>query len=120
MVRAEVDRLAVDLELQAAERQHLQPGRGDHDVGLELAARREPDAGLGERLDRVGDDLRAAVGERLEQVAVGHQAEPLLPGVVVGREVLVDREALGERLRRSAARISFLASLRPAAGELVT
>ena len=45
---------------------------------------------LGEGLDPVGDDLGAAGGDRLEEVAVGDQAEALVPGVVVGVEVLVD------------------------------
>ena len=60
------------------------------DVGLELRAGREPDARLGERLDLVGDDRRAAARDRLEQVAVGHEAQALVPRVVARREVRVD------------------------------
>ena len=47
----ELDRAAVDRELDAAERQQVQAGRGDDQVGLELGAGREPQAVLGERLD---------------------------------------------------------------------
>jgi hypothetical protein len=86
----DVDRRAVDRQLDAAEEQQVQPGGGHDDVGLELTARRQPDARLGERVDLVGDDLGGPRGDRLEQVAVGDDAEPLVPRVVAGREVGVD------------------------------
>ena len=81
---------AVDRELHAAERQQVQAGGGDDEVGLELVARPQPQPLLGERLDLVGDDRRSALRQRLEQVAVGHQAQALVPRVVAGREVGVD------------------------------
>ena len=66
----------------------------------------EPDARLGERLDLVGDDLGAAGGDLREQVAVGDQAEALVPGVVARVEVGVDRIARrqsgGDRLAEQA------------------
>ena len=34
------------------------------------------------RLDVVGDDRGAALADRAEQVAVGHEAQPLVPGIV--------------------------------------
>src|SRR5213079_1455129 len=42
---------------------------------------------------------RDAVADRLEQVAVGHQADALVPGVVLRLEVLVDVVAGRQRLR---------------------
>ena len=38
----------------------FEAGRGDDDVGLQFAAGLQPDAGLGEGLDLVGDDRRLA------------------------------------------------------------
>ena len=90
--------LAVDLELHPAEEEQVQPGRGDDHVGLQLLARLELDPARGEVVDAVGDDLGAAVVERFEEVAVGHDAEPLVPGVVVRLEVRVDVVARRERL----------------------
>ena len=62
---------------------------------------RKLEARLGERLDAVGDDRRAAVPDRLEQVAVRHQAQALIPRVVARLEVRVDvvtrRELVLER-----------------------
>ena len=84
-------------ELDPAEGQQVQPGGGDDDVGLELArptASRMPRSV--KRLDAVGDDRRAAASDRLEQVAVGHGAQPLVPRVVARAEVRVDGVALGQ------------------------
>ena len=53
---------------------------------------------LGEGRDAVGDDRGGAAADRLEQVGVGHRAQPLVPRVVGRVEVLVDRIA-----RRAAA-----------------
>jgi hypothetical protein len=44
-------------------------------------------AGGGEGLDVVGDHRRTAVAQHLEQVAVGHHAQALVPGLVGRREV---------------------------------
>ena len=82
-------------------------------AGLEL------DPALGEGLDAVGDDLGAAVGERLEEVGVGDQAEPLVPGVVARLEVGVDVVAGAAAPRSTPRRSSFLHQLRPAAAEPV-
>ena len=57
---AEVDRRAVDGELRSRPApRSCRPGGGDDDVGVQLLAGLQPDAGLGERLDRVGDDRGA-------------------------------------------------------------
>ena len=53
-------------------------------------ARPEPEAGLGKGLDVIGDDRGGAVRDGPEQIAVGDEAEPLVPGVVAGGEVGVD------------------------------
>ncbi len=49
-------------------------------------------------VDPVGHHGRAAVLDRLEQVGVGHRAQPLVPRVVGRAEVLVDRIILGQLL----------------------
>ena len=80
------------------------------EVGLELLAGAQPDARLGERLDLVGDDRRAPVLQRLEQIAVRHQAEALVPRVVARREVRARRRSPGRASLRTPSRISFFAS----------
>ncbi len=94
----EVDRFTVDGEVDLAERHHLQAGRRDDDVGLEVVARLQLDPGLGERDDPIGDDRHGACLDRLEQVAVGHEAETLIPRRVARREVRVDVVLGPERL----------------------
>ena len=84
---AEAARLAVDTHLDAAEDLELQAGGGDDDIGLQLLAGFEPDATLGESVDLVGDDRGLAGADGLEQVAVRHRAEALVPGFVARREV---------------------------------
>jgi hypothetical protein len=93
-----VDLLAVDRQDHAAEQLQVEAGGGDDDVGRQVLAARELQARLGERVDAVGDHLRRPVAEGAEQVAVRDDAEPLLPRVVGRAEVLVDREALGQRV----------------------
>ena len=114
----QVHRLAVDRQRHTAEQLDVQTRCGDDDVGLEVAAGLQLDPGLGEGRDAVGDHRGGAVCDRLEQVAVGHRAQPLIPRVVGGVEVLVDRIALGQplALRR---RISRRAALRVPLAELV-
>ncbi len=56
----------------------------------------QADAVSGEGVDLVGDDGGALVPDRLEQVAVRHQAQPLVPGIVargeMGGDVVVGAE----------------------------
>ena len=69
-----------------------------------MRARIELDSRLGETLDGVGDDVGLAGLDRLEQVGVGHEADPLVPRVVRRREVGVDlvlRQVLGELAQQS-------------------
>ena len=82
----------------AAEGQQLEPGRGDHDVGLEHPPAPQPDPLGDERVDVVGDHLGLAALDRPEQVGVGHRAEPLVPGVVRRGEVLGDQRGVPEIL----------------------
>ena len=49
-----------------AERDEREAGGRDDDVGIEVLARLELDAGLGERLDVVGHDRSAALLDGLE------------------------------------------------------
>ena len=62
----------------------------------QLLAGGQLDAGLGEPLDGVGDDVGLALADGLEQIAVGRQAQSLVPRVVAGAEVLLDVVALGQ------------------------
>ena len=51
---------------------------------------RELEAGLGEPCDLAGDDRRLARADRLEQIAVGHEAEALPPRRVRRGEMRLD------------------------------
>src|ERR1700685_4053467 len=82
------DRLAVDLDLNPAHQPQLESGRGDDDVGFELLARRQTQGGLGGGFALAGDDRRLAGAQRREQVAVGDEAQTLVPGLVARVEVL--------------------------------
>ena len=84
------DRLAVDGDRHAAEQLHDQPGGGDDDVGLKLAAAFQRDAVLREAGDPVGDDLDLAAADRLEQIGVGDEADALVPGIVGRTEMAID------------------------------
>ena len=86
----------------AAERLQLQAGGGDDDVGVEVPAGFERDAGGVDMVDVVGDHLGAAVGDGGVQVGVGDQAQPLIPRVVARLEVGVDVVAVGQVLDRLA------------------
>src|SRR3954454_13598796 len=113
----EIDRAAVDADLEPAEHLQVQPGRGDDDVGFELAAIPELDATLREGVDLVGDDGGALVADRLEQVAIGHQAQPLLPWIVARRKVLADVVFRPQR-HLDATEDQFLGAVGLAAAEL--
>ena len=65
----------------------FEAGRDDDDVGGERLPGGEADACRVEALDGVGDDRGAAGADRREQVAVGDQADALVPGLVARREV---------------------------------
>ena len=59
--------------------------------------------GRGERLDVIGHDLGLPGAERVEEVAVGGQAQPLVPRVVRGGEVRGHVIAVGQALADAAA-----------------
>lgn len=86
--------LAVDDEIEAGERQQPQPGRGDDDVGRQLAPGGQAHTTRREPVDAVGDDIGAALADDPEEVAVGHGAQPLVPRVVRRVEVGVDVETV--------------------------
>ena len=96
----------------------LQAGRGHHDVGLELFAGFQPQAALREGRDPAGDHRGPLVADGAEQVAVRHQAQALVPGVVGWLEMRVDLVPGGQLLDRHAADpVSH--HLRPSLAELV-
>ncbi len=72
---------------------------------------------LGEGVDLAGDDGRAFLPDRPEQVAVRHQAEPLLPGIVARREMRADVVVRTQR-HLDAAEDQFLRALRLASAQL--
>lgn len=120
--------LAVDVEIDPAEEPHVQARRRDDEVGVEVVAGLERDPGLGEPLDPVGDDGGAAVAQRGEEVAVGAEAQALIPRLVrrveVGVHGIALRQGLGVGLPdecagglREGADELHLASLGPDAGE---
>lgn len=92
----DIDGLAVDGEVNAAQEAQVQPRGGDDDVGVKLLAGVEEDAIADDALDGVGDNAGTPAVETLEEVAVRAQAQTLLPRVVPGLEVWVDGEVRGQ------------------------
>ena len=90
-------------------------------VTIRSACSSAPDSSLqallGERVDAVGDDRRGSVADRLEQVAVGNEAQALVPRVVLGLEMRVDVVAGGELFLQAFAQQRLHRS-RPATAEL--
>ncbi|PHK11687.1 hypothetical protein VF09_06710 [Nostoc linckia z9] len=78
---------AVDNEIDPGQQLHVESGRRHDHIGFQLLARFEQDALFGEAIDMTGDHRGAVRLDRLKQVAVGHQAEPLVPDIVAGREM---------------------------------
>ena len=83
----ELDLPAVDRNFHAAQHLQHEPGGGDDDVRRKFAAILQADAVPGEGVDLCGRDGGAVFLDRLEQIAVGHQAQPLVPRVVAWREM---------------------------------
>src|SRR5690606_25501743 len=77
----------VDGQLCAAGHEQAESGRRDHEIRLDVVARTQADARWREALDVPGDHRDSAVSNRLEEVAVGYEAQALVPRVVAGREV---------------------------------
>ena len=72
----------------------MESGRGDDDIGLDQVARFGADAGLGEMVDLVGDDIDLARRHRAEQIAVGDERQPLLPYAIARGEIGLEAEIL--------------------------
>jgi hypothetical protein len=113
----EFDRAAVDADLHAAEHLQNEPGGGDDDVGLNSL----PSFSLMPLLVKLSISLVTTEArfflDRPEQVAIGHQAEPLIPGIVARREMRSDVVVRAER-HPHAAEDQLLDPIRLAPGEL--
>src|SRR5690606_18970085 len=77
-----VDRRAVEARGDLSAEQESEPGGGHDDVGRQPLARGEPHALRVEPGDRAGDDPGAPSVDGLDQVAIGDEAEPLLPRAI--------------------------------------
>lgn len=91
-----VDELPVDLDRRAAADEDAETGRGDDDVRVEATARVQLDALGCDLFDGVGDDVGVAGAETLVEVAIGGDAESLVPDVVARLEVRVERDVRGQ------------------------
>ena len=98
-----VDLLAVDADPDAAQRLQLDAGRGDDDVGVEVSAGAQRDAGGVHVVDVIGHHVDVARRDGLVEVAVEDEAHPLIPRVVRRREMGVDVVARGQVLLGDAA-----------------
>ena len=97
-----LDLRAVDAQLHTAERLQLQAGGGDDDVGIDALTRTQHDAGPVEMVDVVGHHIRTTIADGRVQIVVENQAQPLVPRVVAGLEVDVDRISFGQGTFRAA------------------
>src|SRR3954451_11440791 len=87
-----------------SQRQHLQSGGGDNNVGLEFLPRLQPDAVLRKSLDFVGHDRSPPFTDCLEQVRVENQAQALISGLIARIEMLIHVVSCGKAFRLSLAK----------------
>src|SRR2546430_6993633 len=74
-----LDLPAVDGQPDAAEDEQAQAGGGDDDVRRQFGPGRQAQPVRRELRERVGHDIGPAAADRGEQVAVGREAQPLVP-----------------------------------------
>ena len=80
-------RLAIDSTFHATQHLNIQTGRSNDDIRLQLLAGFKQNPGFGKPLDVVGYDLGLTATQRLEQIAIGHGTQTLVPRIVAGAEV---------------------------------
>lgn len=90
------DGLAIYGQGRLAQQRKPQAGGSDDDVWPELLARVQLDRIFRDTLNRGRLDAALAASNGLEKVGVGAQAHALVPGVVSGRKVGVQRRSLGQ------------------------
>ena len=79
--------LAINPGFDAPQHLYIQARGRNDDVGFQFLAGFQANTGFGKALDVIGFDRRGAGLDGLEQVAVFHHAQALVPGVVVRAEV---------------------------------
>ncbi len=65
------------------------------------------DTGLGKALNMLGDHIGAAAVNGVEHIFIGHQAEALVPGKILGGKVLVDIVVFAQLLAHLANKKAF-------------
>src|SRR5262245_31596922 len=77
----------IDIDLGTAQHLYVKPGGHDHEIGLELATGAQLEAPLREGLNAVRHHAGATFSDRVEEITVGGETKPLVPGVIPGSEV---------------------------------
>jgi hypothetical protein len=85
----EIERPAIDHEVDVAVGAQLEAGRRDDDVGLQRLAGGQEDPGRGEPLDLARHHRGLAGADGLEEVPVRDEGDALAPRPVAGGEVLL-------------------------------
>lgn len=100
----------VDMDLDSAGEHHLQTRGGDDDVGLEgdlLAWLVDLNGFGGDVVDGSSHDVTGAVANGAEEVAIGADAKTLVPWIVRGVEVGIQRIALRQACLSTLAEDAF-------------
>jgi hypothetical protein len=84
---AQLARLAVHRQFHSTQHLQVDARRRDDDVGFQFPPGLQQDALLGEGVDLIGDHRRLTGFQHLEQIAIRHQAQPLVPRHIPRGEV---------------------------------
>ena len=99
-MRAKIDGFAVYADGGLAHGDKVQARCRDDDIGFDMLARFQLDARFGEMVDMVGDNLRLALGNRREHVAIGNEAQALFPWAVFRDKMGIDIDRCRQSLPR--------------------
>ena len=91
-----IDAFAVHEQFDSAHHGERKPGGGDDDIGGQFVARSQRDTLGRETLDRIGDDIRIAAADRVEQIGIGYEADTLIPRIVGRFEIALHGVTFGK------------------------
>ena len=79
---AQVDRNTIDAQRGFTHCNQIQAGGGYDDIGIKMLARFQLNSGFGEMIDMVSNHFRLAARNGFEHVAIGNEAQALLPRTI--------------------------------------
>ena len=86
---------------------HLQSCGGDNDIGIELYPFLRHNTMIGDSLNSIRHYIRLSALQRIEEIPIGADAQPLLPRPVARCEVGIQFHSFGDRFRGHAKKHAF-------------